>query len=95
MKRLAVVLILLLICAMPVNAKTCRNGRMTVYHNQNFRPYPNNHLYQNNNLYPIYHQNTNNSQEKPKPIYSYSNIKNPGSSQVSNKPTAVVGFVSK
>lgn len=94
MKRLVVVLILLLICVMPVNAKTCRNGRMTVYHNQNFRPYPNNHLYQNNNLYPINHQNTSYKEEKPKPVYSYSNGGSSFSNS-SNKPTAVVGFVSK
>ncbi len=74
MKKFAIILILIMVCAIPVSAKTCRNGRMTVYHNSEFGYYPNNHVY-TNNAYPNNHV-YNNGDKKPKPVYTHRPISN-------------------
>lgn len=83
MKKFAVLLILLSMCILPVSAKTCRNGRMTIYHNSEFGYYPNNHVYANNS-YPNNH--VYNNGDKPKPVYTYKPITNRPA--VSQRPTA-------
>ena len=68
MKKFAIVLVLIMICAIPASSATCRNGRMTIYHNSEFGYYPNNHVYANNS-YPNNH--VYNNGDKPKPVYTY------------------------
>ncbi len=65
MKKFAVLLILLSMFVMPVSAKTCRNGRMTIYHNSEFGYYPNNHVYTDGKRNP---------EKKVKPVYTYKPI---------------------
>ncbi len=78
MKKFAVLLILFLICAMPVSARTCRNGKMTIYHNREITIYHN----KNYGYYPTKHVWTDGSagnKSDRKPVYSYSAVgKGPG-----------------
>ncbi len=85
MKKFAVLLILLSMCVMPVSAKTCRNGRMTIYHNDKYGYYPNNHVYTNNS-YPNNH--VYNNGDKPKPVYTFKPVTNKPA--VSQRPTTGV-----
>lgn len=67
MKKFAIILVLILVCAIPASARTCRNGRMTIYHNDKYGYYKNNHVYTNNSYNSAYKYDN----EKPKPVYSY------------------------
>jgi hypothetical protein len=62
MKKILFLLVLALICAMPANAGTVRNGVVTIYHNSQYGLYPNRHV------------NTDNLNENKKPVYTYSAI---------------------
>lgn len=75
MKKIVILSILLLIFAVPVLAGTCRNGRMTVYHesmnnemtiyhNSNYGYYPNKHVW----------TDSEKEQPKRKPIYGHAPI---------------------
>lgn len=70
MKKFAIVLILIMVCAIPASARTCRNGRMTIYHNDNYGYYQNNHV-NTGNLYGNNHVYNKGNNAKPKPVYSH------------------------
>lgn len=81
MKKFAIVLILIIVCSVPAFSATCRNGRMTVYHNDKYGYYPNNHVYNNDAL-----------KEPVKPVYSYRPVSVKQTSQVSQRPMPSMGY---
>lgn len=63
MKKFAIVLVLIMVCAIPASARTCRNGKMTVYHSREITVYHN----KNYGRYPVKHVWTDGTKGNVKP----------------------------